>query len=104
MTAIDTSVNFRDNSAGGCHATGYGSSSEWLLATTTTGHSSNSSGDSTTQRSCSDYDTGTGKQCCVLGEYSDGAKCIRCSTLEDFSCTQVGATIGKLMLCYSRFT
>jgi predicted outer membrane repeat protein len=104
MTAIDTSVNFRDNSAGCCHATGYGSSSEWLLATTTTGHSSNSSGDSTTQRSCSDYDTGTGKQCCVLGEYSDGAKCIRCSTLEDFSCTQVGATIGKLMLCYSRFT
>jgi predicted outer membrane repeat protein len=97
LAAIGASVNFRNNSAGCCHATGYGSSSEWLL-TTTTGHSSNSSSDSTANRSCSDYDTGTGKQCCVLGEYSDGAKCIRCSTLEDFFCTQVGATLGKLTL------
>jgi predicted outer membrane repeat protein len=92
LTAIATSVNFHNNSAGCCHATGYGSSSEWLLTTTM------SSSSATTKRSCSDYDTGTGKQCCVLGEFSDGASCIRCSTLQDFSCTKVGTTLGKCIL------
>jgi hypothetical protein len=94
LIAVATSVNFHNNSAGCCHATGYGSSSEWLSASTIS-HSSNSSNDSTTERSCSDYDTGTGSQCCVLGEYSDNVNCIRCSTLEGFSCTHVGATIGE---------
>jgi predicted outer membrane repeat protein len=96
LTAIATSVNFYNNSAGCCHATGYGSSSEWLSTRVVSNSSSSSA--RTTAHTCSDYDTGTGSQCCVLGEYSDGASCIRCTTLEDFSCTQVGATIGKCTL------
>jgi predicted outer membrane repeat protein len=80
----------QNNTAGCCNAAGYG-----INATTI----NNSAGNTT--NSCADIDSGTDRQCCVIGEYSNGTACIRCP--DGYACTTLGLTVPTLPVMPGRW-
>jgi predicted outer membrane repeat protein len=80
----------QNNTAGCCYAAGFG-----INATTI----SNAAGNGT--NSCADIDSGTDRQCCVIGEYSNGTACIRCPT--GYACTTLGLTVTTLPVMPGRW-
>jgi predicted outer membrane repeat protein len=72
-----------NNTAGCCYAAGYGINASTI---------NNAAGNGT--NNCADIDSGTDRQCCVIGEYSNGTDCIRCP--DGFACTVVGLTVTTL--------
>jgi predicted outer membrane repeat protein len=82
-TAVVASSNtFANNTVNCCYALGHGSTSDWQIGYTS--------------RSCADYDTGTGRQCCVVDGYIVNGTCLRCT--EEFNCTIAGTTVKTLPL------
>jgi predicted outer membrane repeat protein len=79
-----------NNTAGCCYAAGYG-----INATTI-----NNSADNSTN-SCADIDSGTDRQCCLIGEYSNDIACIRCP--DGYACTTLGLTVTTLPVMPGRW-
>jgi predicted outer membrane repeat protein len=73
----------QNNTAGCCYAAGYGINASTI---------NNAAGNGTNK--CADIDSGTDRQCCIIGEYSNGTDCIRCP--DGFACTVVGLTVTTL--------
>ena len=66
---------FSQNSASCCFAQGYGCSAAW----------------ESTANACTDVDSGTAltAECCTVGSYTDGARCVACDS-SAFDCTALG--------------
>jgi hypothetical protein len=78
FSAAITGTVFSNNSATCCYANGYGIAS------------------STTATTCSDTDSGDDRNCCIVGEYSNGKQCVACTG--EFMCDRLGITTETLPL------
>jgi hypothetical protein len=74
---------FSQNSASCCFAQGYGCSAAW----------------ESTGNACTDVDSGTAltAECCTVGSYTDGARCVACDSAQ-FNCTVLGVSTASVSL------